>query len=463
MGSFEWYYSNTNATAGFNSTIEGFTEFSTGTYISKEPYYGYSCGNTFPVLYTVSGNFEVAICLFLVNKFTQARNVGIKLKKIHNVVSKSYLSLAASTFPESILTSGSPQAETATLFNPPPLVYQKADPEASLSITISPDKCLPIWIKLTKSDSNSEVLHYELSVLDNNKKLSARQILVQIENISPIYLPSKRYVLEDVFSNISLVKDAGDQLIASWAINPKYHNEYFSFNVCIDKLDTLRYTNISNVETTENFYKFSVDDYWKTLKARPSFVIAALNADRFAFLSMNSNFYSKYNKFYEDRYVREIRRKLELKAKYKAGVRGWLLRRIWRGEKCPVCYNVKLAAPVSSTCLTCFGTGFKGGYYVYNRPVTADLAFVNFDEKLVASQEGTGIGMVGDFAAIGLFYDVLPFTYDIFIPFNLPYRFVARTEKTTAQLDASPIITQILLRPLQPDNIVYKYQIPYLK
>lgn len=61
---------------------------------------------------------------------------------------------------------------------------------------------------------------------------------------------------------------------------------------------------------------------------------------------------------------REMLRQVNLAlSKVIAANRGYLLRRIIYGAKCPICLDEILETPVSSECTTCFGTGINGGYY----------------------------------------------------------------------------------------------------
>lgn len=64
-----------------------------------------------------------------------------------------------------------------------------------------------------------------------------------------------------------------------------------------------------------------------------------------------------------DKYAREIERRRNLVFDYHSGQEYSILKRKQYGTYCPDCYDVTLQRTTSSSCLTCYGTGFAGGYY----------------------------------------------------------------------------------------------------
>jgi hypothetical protein len=65
----------------------------------------------------------------------------------------------------------------------------------------------------------------------------------------------------------------------------------------------------------------------------------------------------------QDKYAREIQRRRNLILDYHSGESVRLLKRREYGTFCPVCYDETLQRITKSGCLTCYDTGYLGGYY----------------------------------------------------------------------------------------------------
>ena len=70
----------------------------------------------------------------------------------------------------------------------------------------------------------------------------------------------------------------------------------------------------------------------------------------------------------EDKYAREIERRRNLVLNYHSGQTFYILKRKAWGTFCPVCYDPTLGRTTQSKDLTCYDTGFLGGYF---SPLTA--------------------------------------------------------------------------------------------
>jgi hypothetical protein len=65
----------------------------------------------------------------------------------------------------------------------------------------------------------------------------------------------------------------------------------------------------------------------------------------------------------EDKYAREIERRRKLVFDKHSGQSFFLLKRKSYGTYCPTCYDATLQRTTTSKCLTCYDTGFSGGYF----------------------------------------------------------------------------------------------------
>lgn len=108
--------------------------------------------------------------------------------------------------------------------------------------------------------------------------------------------------------------------------------------------------------------------------------------------------------------AREIVRKETLLQKKKAGSRGWLLKRRWYGDACPVCTNVVTGEATKPNCATCYGTGITGGYY----PPFEYWVLMNPTDRKVRLTPDRGIVSENDETIRGLAYPVLE-TNDIWV------------------------------------------------
>ena len=75
--------------------------------------------------------------------------------------------------------------------------------------------------------------------------------------------------------------------------------------------------------------------------------------------------YSNYGyiQVVEDHFAREVERRRELVLRLHGGQTFFLLRRREFGTYCPVCYDVILQKTTKSRDVTCYATGFLGGYF----------------------------------------------------------------------------------------------------
>jgi len=61
--------------------------------------------------------------------------------------------------------------------------------------------------------------------------------------------------------------------------------------------------------------------------------------------------------------AKEITRKERFLMQTRTGVKGWLLKRKYFGDPCPLCLDPVTGQVIDPNCTDCFGTGIVGGYY----------------------------------------------------------------------------------------------------
>lgn len=101
--------------------------------------------------------------------------------------------------------------------------------------------------------------------------------------------------------------------------------------------------------------------------------------------------------------AREIVRKEVLLQKKKAGTRGWLLKRRWFGDACPLCLNTVTGESTKSHCPSCYGTGIVGGYY----PPHEYWVLMNATSRMQKLTADQGVITVNDENVRGLAYPVI--------------------------------------------------------
>lgn len=95
---------------------------------------------------------------------------------------------------------------------------------------------------------------------------------------------------------------------------------------------------------------------WYQVQATP--LSGAINSVLSDPHSVSSNKYDAKNKI-----LRKARRDLSITLSKLSGVRITILKRRRFGERCPDCYNPQTKDVVTSSCVTCYGTSYRGGYY----------------------------------------------------------------------------------------------------
>lgn len=136
---------------------------------------------------------------------------------------------------------------------------------------------------------------------------------------------------------------------------------------------------------------------------------------------------------------------------------GFLVRRKIYGTKCNVCLDEILASPVSSECVTCYGTGIIGGYFTPFQ-MTADWSAGVVPRVSNTSKESPGPQQVQR-TTIKLFGYPDAKSEDLWFDFGT--RFFYMVETVTPEQWSGSVITQTLsISKLPSHHQVYKLSIP---
>jgi hypothetical protein len=152
--------------------------------------------------------------------------------------------------------------------------------------------------------------------------------------------------------------------------------------------------------------------------------------------------------------AKEVIRKETLVQHNKAGVNGWVLKRRYFGERCPVCTNQVTGQIESSTCQTCYGTGIVGGYYpAYEYWVTMNAS--QGMRKLTADQ-----GLISTVIETvrALAYPVAE-ANDIWVHGQTNTRYYIAEVKTLARHRGIDLIVDLRLNEVPNNHIIYEFPI----
>lgn len=136
---------------------------------------------------------------------------------------------------------------------------------------------------------------------------------------------------------------------------------------------------------------------------------------------------------------------------------GKLLKRKYKGEKCS-CVDNLTGEVTNSDCSICKGTGIVTGYWkaaveyhiIHRNPLDSRPAFdINLFLGSVAPSEVVALGK-----AIPP-----PTIYDVWIPDNFNRRFYIVQTQTVAELRGFPILTALVLRMAEANDIIYSIDV----
>lgn len=139
-----------------------------------------------------------------------------------------------------------------------------------------------------------------------------------------------------------------------------------------------------------------------------------------------------------------------------AGQRGYLFKRRWTGQKCPVCLDHQTQEVRDPYCETCYGTGFKCGYYYPIECVWAETNPKAFRTMLDETR-----GTVNDLAVKGEMLMVhMMEEDDLWVNAITDDRWFVHGVEHTGEVRGLGIVGLVTLRLAPFDHIVYDLQVP---
>lgn len=139
-----------------------------------------------------------------------------------------------------------------------------------------------------------------------------------------------------------------------------------------------------------------------------------------------------------------------------AGQRGYLLKRRWTGQDCPVCLDYQTKEVRNPQCTTCYGTGKKCGYFYPMSCVWAELA-PRAKRTHLDEQRATVNDVV--VSASMLMVDLLD-EEDIWVADKTDDRYFVHKVSHTAEMRGVPITANVELRLVPFTHIAYAIPIP---
>jgi len=159
------------------------------------------------------------------------------------------------------------------------------------------------------------------------------------------------------------------------------------------------------------------------------------------------------------RHAREIIRQNRLAFRVgPGGQEGYLLKRRWTGQRCPVCTDLQTNEPRDAYCPTCYGTGFRCGYYYPMSCIWAELSPARRHIELDAGQaRGTINDVIVQARMIAI--DLMS-EDDIWVSDKTDDRYYIHSVQNIAEIRGVPLLAQVEMRPIAYTSPVYTIEIP---
>lgn len=143
-----------------------------------------------------------------------------------------------------------------------------------------------------------------------------------------------------------------------------------------------------------------------------------------------------------------------------SGQEGYLLKRRWVGQNCPICLDYMTKEVTNPDCPDCYGTGKKCGYYFPMACVYASLS-PKYRHTELDGDKGGQRGTINDVVVQaemlgGYLLDEL----DIWVAKKTDDRYYIHEVQNTGELKGVPITSSVKLRPVPYSSIVYSINIP---
>lgn len=141
-----------------------------------------------------------------------------------------------------------------------------------------------------------------------------------------------------------------------------------------------------------------------------------------------------------------------------AGQRGYLLKRRQTGEPCPVCLDHMSREVRDPDCPSCYGTGYKCGYYY---PVSCVWAELSPRTRHMELDGGQNRGTIDDVRvrAEMLMVDLLG-EDDIWVADATDDRYYVHEIQHTDEVRGVPVLAAVSLRPVAYSSVIYSIKIP---
>lgn len=151
----------------------------------------------------------------------------------------------------------------------------------------------------------------------------------------------------------------------------------------------------------------------------------------------------------------EVLRKERLRHSTLTSVKGYLLKARRYGTPCPVCLDEYTEEVSKSKCMTCYGTGFEGGYFT---PLEANYADLGLQSS--RDHRNANIGMQNEHVIQARFLgDILLYSYDVWINAFSDERYYVQTTQVSSQIRGVPISYNVELRLAPFSDIIYSFDI----
>lgn len=138
-----------------------------------------------------------------------------------------------------------------------------------------------------------------------------------------------------------------------------------------------------------------------------------------------------------------------------AGQEGYLLKRRWTGEDCPVCLDYITKEVRNPNCPSCYGTGKRCGYYYPTACVWAKLSPKYHHTTLGPRATQDDIVVSAEMLMTELLGEA-----DVWVAKHTDDRYFVHEVQHTEEIKGVPLIADVKLRPIPYSGIIYSIEIP---
>lgn len=158
------------------------------------------------------------------------------------------------------------------------------------------------------------------------------------------------------------------------------------------------------------------------------------------------------------RLARDMQRKEKLRFDRYTGLRGWLLKRIRKGNACPRCSDPVTKDSVDTACTVCWGTKFEAGYH---SPIRAFMDLeINQVREETDPQSVTATAKTMQAPNCRLLGDPTPNELDVFVDSRGDRRYSLRDVANVAMIQGYPVVTSAVAYLIPASDVIYDYVTP---